>query len=532
MSTISWSIAPRRRARGSAFFVLALALAAPAPRGAEAQAILPTGFSDQLIASGLNYPTSMTFLNDGRLLLTEKVDARVRLVVNDALVTAPVGTVDSVRQSSEAGLLGIAADPGFPARPYVYVYYDYLGAPAIRISRYTLTGDLAFAADGAMTMDPASRYDVMADIPDETPLHNAGMLRFGPDGMLYATVGDDQYSCDAVDVNALRGKLLRLDVSGLPAGPGGPPDKTLITPADNPFVSSPDPRARLVWAYGLRNPYSFHIDAPTGDVFLADVGASLYEEIDWATAPGLNFGWPIWEGPERSFRACTGDTVNLTFPIHAYDRTGFLFGSAVLSGGRYRRPASGGSRFPASYDGDYFFSDVGEGFLRRLKFDGSTWAIAPPVAGQPADSDWAHNMAGVTDYLMSADGALWYCKYAQCCFGPNTGEIRRIVASQALSVPGLAQSPVQFAAPYPSPTSGAVTFAYTLPAPARVRLSIHDLAGREVRRLVDDALESEAQHAEIWDGRDARERRVPPGIYLARLRVDGREQVRRFAVTR
>src|SRR5688572_9295183 len=108
----------------------------------------------------------------------------------------------------------------------------------------------------------------------------------------------------------------------------------------------------------------------------------------------MNFGWPTFEGPRRTGLACFGDdTLNFQPPIYAYDRSG-LGGAAVISGGRYRRPSSGPDRFPPNYDGDIFVGDVGLGFLRRLKFDGSNWAIAPQVPGQPTGSDWAQNMEG------------------------------------------------------------------------------------------------------------------------------------------
>ena len=124
---------------------------------AAAQAVLPTGFSDQTIASGISFPTSMAALPDGRVLFTQKNQGRVRLIVNGALVTTPGGTVDSIHVTpGEGGPLGVAIDPGFPARPYVYVQYDYSGGPYIRISRYTVSGDLAFTGSGTFIARPFS----------------------------------------------------------------------------------------------------------------------------------------------------------------------------------------------------------------------------------------------------------------------------------------------------------------------------------------------------------------------------------------
>src|SRR5204862_7040858 len=137
-----------------------------------------------------------------------------------------------------------------------------------RISRYRVTGDLAFTGNGGLTVDPASRYDLVNDIPDRASNHNGGTVRFGTDGMLYVSIGDDG-SCASQDLTSLAGKILRLDVSRLPAGAGGPALRSLVTPSGNPVVSNPDSNAHLVWSDGLRNPFRFHVDRATGGLIVA-----------------------------------------------------------------------------------------------------------------------------------------------------------------------------------------------------------------------------------------------------------------------
>src|SRR6185503_9476370 len=120
-----------------------------------------------------------------------RATARVRLVVQGGLAASdPVLTVPSVDASyGEEGLLGIAIDPGWPARPYLYLQYTVAGEPIHRIARFTVAGDLAFAGNGALTIDPATRYDVLT-VPRAAEFHNGGTLRFGPDGKLYSSIGD------------------------------------------------------------------------------------------------------------------------------------------------------------------------------------------------------------------------------------------------------------------------------------------------------------------------------------------------------
>lgn len=406
---------PGRRPAAVVPFLLALAsFLAPAP--GHGQASPPAGFSDQLVTSGLSSPVGMALLPDGRVLVAEQRNGRIRLVVNGQIASVdPVGTVPSVNTSGgERGLLGIAVDPDWPARPYVYTHSTHTGSPArIRVSRFTVTGDLAGTGARTLSFDAATRYDLLTSLPDNADNHNGGTLRFGPDRMLYVSLGEDAVPCAAQDTSSLRGVILRLDVSRLPAGAGGPPDPSLLTPADNPFASSGGRNARLIWAYGLRNPFRFHIDPSTGDVFVADVGQDTWEEVSVATAGGRNFGWPRREGDASYDTGCAAVGA-LTAPIFAYDHG---MGMSVMSAGVYRRPAGALHGFPPEFEGNYFFSDYYTGYLWRLEKNGATWRA---VSGVPGESYWATGLARVPDYFVGPDGALWYCVQ-------NTGQIRRIV---------------------------------------------------------------------------------------------------------
>jgi glucose/arabinose dehydrogenase len=186
----------------------------------------------------------------------------------------------------EDGLLGIAVDPRWPARPYVYVHYTAASSYNIKVVRYALAGDLAGTGDGRLTLDPASRREILPDLPNDSVEHNGGTLLFGPDGMLFVALGDDRVSCAAQDIHQLRGKILRLRVAGVADGGGPGPAYATLDPLDNPFSGDEDPRARLVWQYGLRNPWSFDIDRQSKQVAIADVGNARFEEVDVTLAAG------------------------------------------------------------------------------------------------------------------------------------------------------------------------------------------------------------------------------------------------------
>src|SRR5262245_39507056 len=263
--------AARRSAPLARFALSLLALGAP---GASlgAAGTVPPDFTDSLVLGGLRFPVAMTSLPDGRVLFTEQFTADIRLIVNGALSPVdPVCTVPDVRNNpgTEQGLLGIAVDPGWPARPYIYVHYDAASSANIHLARFTVAGDLSFTGNGALTIDTATRRDLLITIPDNADNHNGGTLRFGPDGRLYDSIGEDAQRCAAQDSTALQGKILRLDISNVPAGAGGPPAQSVITPSDNPFVDRPNANEQLVWALGLRNPFRFNVDTD-GTLFVAD----------------------------------------------------------------------------------------------------------------------------------------------------------------------------------------------------------------------------------------------------------------------
>jgi glucose/arabinose dehydrogenase len=488
---------------------------------------LPTGFTDDQIAAGLSEPVGLALIPDPagvipRVLFVEQRTARIGLVVGYAQST--VGTVPGVEAGgAERGLLGIAVDPAWPARPYIYIHAtDHRSGNHVVISRFTLTGDLSGTVSGQLTLDLVSRHDLLDNLPDDADNHNGGTVRFGPDQRLYVSLGDDAEGCPAQDVAVPVGKILRLDTSRLPAGPGGPGPYALLIPPGNPFPAHADSEARLVWTLGLRNPFRFHVDPANGALFVADVGQDVWEELDRFSAGGQNGGWPWREGPDP-LATCSGSPPASVAPIAFFDHSE---GFAIMSGVVYRRPATGARRFPSSYEGNAFYSDYYAGFVRRLTGSGSSWSPAPPVPGQPNATDWATGFDQVSDVLPMRDGSLWYCR--------QSGEIRRISFLGPTDVePPVAHAPgITFAPARPTPSPGAVTLSWSQSAPGTVRLVVFDAAGR-VRRVLEDGSTLEAgPHSRDWDGLDHSGARAPAGLYFAQVTVDGQSQRTRIMLLR
>lgn len=221
-------------------------------------------------------------------------------------------------EGNEQGLLGLAFSPTVADDGRVFVdYTDRRGDTVIAEFRIS-AGRIARASE---------RVILRVDQPAAN--HNGGDLHFGPDGMLYVSLGDGGGggSENGRRRDTLLGKILRLDVLGRPdAGPG------YAIPPDNPFVGEPGTRPEI-WATGLRNPWRFSIESGTGALWIGDVGAGDREEIDHAPVGGLDFGWDRMEGTLcHDPAAC--DDVDLVAPIAEYghDEGCVVTGGLVYAG--------------------------------------------------------------------------------------------------------------------------------------------------------------------------------------------------------
>ncbi|MFC8064677.1 PQQ-dependent sugar dehydrogenase [Streptomyces sp. NPDC057293] len=293
-------------------------------------------------------------------------------VLNDTGLGEPVLDIsDETTTDGERGLLGVTFDDDFA---HFYISYTDLQG--------TSTIDEFAVQDGTIQED--TRRTVLTQEQPESN-HNGGDITFGPDGYLYIAFGDGGGGGDpdgnGQKLDTLLGKLLRIDPQG------GTP---YAVPEDNPFVGDPGARSEI-WSYGLRNPWRFSFDAGSGDLLIADVGQSEWEEIDWAPADskgGENYGWAQMEGT-HPFRGGT-EPANHVPPIHEYDRNGL--GCSVTGGYVYRGQAI------VDLEGQYVYSDYCDGTLRSLEIDNGKVT---------AEHDLGVNGGEVVSFAQDTDGELY-----------------------------------------------------------------------------------------------------------------------------
>jgi len=377
--------------------------------------LLP-GFQDTVALTGVTHPTMVRFSPDGRVFVAEKGG---RIKVFDSLSdTTPSVFADlstEVYDFWDRGLLGMALDPDFPAKPFVYVAYTHDAAIGGTAPRWNdvCPDPPGATGDGCIASGRLSRLEAVGNTagPEQVlieqwcqqfPSHSVGDIEFGTDGALYMTAGDGA-SFNYVDYGQTGNPKNPCNDAWVPVGGTQTPPtaeggalraqdvRTGLDPTtldgslirvnpdtgealpDNPLYGRADLDARRILAHGFRNPFRLTMRPGTSEPWVGDVGWSNWEEIDRVIRPpggAENFGWPCYEG---SGRQNSYDATNLNLceglysagttrpPVFSYFHNNKVFseescptGSSSISGLAFTPP---GSTLPAEFDGALFFSD-------------------------------------------------------------------------------------------------------------------------------------------------------------------------------
>jgi glucose/arabinose dehydrogenase len=385
--------------------------------------VLPPGFVQVPIATGLNYPTSFAFVPDGRIFIAEK-DGVVRVLQDGAVLPDPLLDLSSqVNAYWDKGMMAVAVDPNFQANGFIYLYYTREDGGGFdlpktnRLARYTVQGNVALTSTekvllGSLNTTPATPscndYPEGSDcMPADAQSHIGGSIRFASDGTLFLSTGDAA-DFNTFNDNGLRpqrlssmaGKLLRIDRAtgqGLPA---------------NPFWNgNPDSVQSKVWAYGLRNPFRFNFRPGTTIPYIGDVGMFYWEELNVGSA-GDNFGWPCYEGhgqqggyaakqkcqdlyQQVQVGAASVQTPSLA--IHHRD-------SRCIVGGTFYT----GTTYPEQYQGAYFYGDCVTRYIDYVYVDQNNNITNGPFRFGYLRYNFDDNlMGGPTAIEMGPDGNLY-----------------------------------------------------------------------------------------------------------------------------
>ncbi|MBN1450744.1 MAG: PQQ-dependent sugar dehydrogenase [Anaerolineales bacterium] len=338
----------------------------------------PATYLWQTVVSGLERPVDLQHAGDERLFIIEKA-GRIRVLQGGNLVDFPfLNITDRVGSSgNEQGLLGLAFHPRYVENGFFFVNYTDKDGDTV-IARFRATADPNIA-------DPSSEV-VLLRVDQPFGNHNGGVLAFfGPDGYLYAGLGDGGSAGDpfgnAQKLDSLLGKVLRLDVDSA---------EPYVIPADNPFGNE-------IWAYGLRNPWRMSFDSLTGDLYIGDVGQGQWEEIDFISAGspgGVNFGWKYFEGT-HPYDGSPPQGAQLVPPVVEYNHSE---GCSVTGGYVYR-----GSML--EWNGIYLYGDYCSGTVWGLIRSNGGWQAQVLFGGVGRITSFGQDMSGEV-YLVLDSGSI------------------------------------------------------------------------------------------------------------------------------
>ena len=401
---------------------------------------------------------------------------------------------DSASQGGgEMGLLGLAFHPNYSNNRYFYVDYTTEASPLrSKISRFQTS---------ASNPDSAVRNSELVLLTVVQPFtnHNGGHLAFGPDGYLYIAFGDGGSGGDpqnnAQNRSVLLGKILRIDVN--------PFSKNAVysIPPTNPFYGNSQGWRQEIFAYGLRNPWKFSFDIPSGRIWAADVGQASWEEVDIIQS-GKNYGWRIKEGFVCYNPPAGCDSAGLTSPIWTYYHSE---GQSVTGGYVYRGPTV------PSLTGKYVYADFASGRIWALTYNGINPAVNSLVYDSPIF---------ISSFGVDQNNELYICEY-----GPS-GKIYKINGAPIGN--GNNGVPVSFELKqnYPNPFNPVTTIKFSLDKNTLVTLKIFDQLGRELQTLVSE-FKNAGSYEVSWDASD-----YPSGIYFYRLSSGIRTAARTMALVK
>ncbi|MCB9082537.1 MAG: PQQ-dependent sugar dehydrogenase [Lewinellaceae bacterium] len=444
------------------------------------------------ISSGFNQPVDIAHAGDGCLFIVEKGGTIRILRADGSLSPQAFLDIDSRvnSQASERGLLGLAFHPDYENNGYFFVNYTANDGDT-RVSRFSRNPGNPNIAD------PNSEK-ILLTIEQPFSNHNGGDLAFGPDGYLYIGLGDGGSGGDPGDrsqaTQNLLGKMLRIDVDV--ADDNIPYD----IPANNPFIDS-STVADEIWAIGLRNPWRFSFDRETGDMWIADVGQNVVEEINFQPGDspgGENYGWRCYEGNQVfNLNGTCPDQSSLTFPVWQY---------AHMNDGRCRSVTGGyvyrGTRHP-DLVGHYIYADFCTGLISSLTPDGAGgWANTNLL-------DWTNNQ--IVAFGEDAAGELYMAAIGQ----GTIYQVQTTVVSSSNDFPELGKVTLS-----PNPFTDQLHLYLETALHGELAVSLINLNGQEVFRQEEPFA---AVFSKTFDVAQ-----VPAGVYF--LRLISRDKVASFKV--
>lgn len=357
----------------------------------------------QLVTTGLSAPVDIVNAGDSRLFIVEQA-GRIKIWNGISILGTSFLDITSVTNySGEMGLLSVAFHPDYANNRYFFVYYNSLNGN-INLARYRTKETNPNEADNTSGV-------ILMSIPKPFSNHNGGKLNFGADGFLYFATGDGGSGGDpnnfAQTGSSYLGKMLRIDVNNF----ANPPYYT--APPNNPYLADPIIKKEII-GFGLRNPWRWSFDKQTGDMWIADVGQGVIEEVNFVPPSELNnnnYGWRCYEGTQPYNTAGCNAANTYRAPIFEYGHNNTNGGYSITGGYVYR-----GTEYPF-LQGYYIVTD----YVSR-----NNWLIRPNAAsGWVSYQNPTQAPTNISGFGEATDGTLY-------ALGLSNGAMYKITAVNPL----------------------------------------------------------------------------------------------------
>ena len=433
----------------------------------------------------LAYPIAFQFLPNGNVIMTHKPGEVKIYTLNNTVVSTFWMFNDSCLNNFERGTLGICLDPNYSSNHYVYVYYIHAVPPTtstpqfIRIVRLTESGNVG------------TNPFIVLDYSIGTPAgnHMGGNMRFGPDGKLYVSIGENAVTSNAQLLTNPKGKIIRLNSNG-------------TIPTDNPFYDDGNPNTGnddRIWCYGLRNSFDLAFSPINDSLYASENGASSYDEVNFIRK-GKNYGWPNCQGYCNPYNPAYVQPMSVwASPLPA------LTGIMVYSG----------SVMPELNNKLLVASNNTNGNAQLYKCDLGNAPFYDTIVSRSVLA----NLNNLTGMAQGSDGFVYVLKGGYTTSGvlyrirPNTSGV------------GNQNTPVNFNLEqnYPNPFNPVTSIKYSLDKRSYITLRIFDQLGREVETLFSGNREA-GEYELSWDASN-----YPSGVYFYRL-TNGEQSAERKMV--
>jgi len=384
---------------------------------------------------------------------------------------------------NEEGLLGLAFHPDYGENGYFYVDYTASNPRRTVIARYQVSET---NPDSALK----SSEEVILEVDQPAGNHNGGQIAFGPDGYLYIAFGDGGGAGDTFENGqnrfTLLGTISRIDVDTTSDG------RNYGIPPDNPLAGDTLEYREEIFAWGLRNPWRFSFDPETGELWTGDVGQDEWEEVDIIES-GHNYGWPVMEG-FHCFGSTVCDTVGLALPVWEYSHD---VGRSITGGYVYR-----GSALP-DLQGKYIYADY---------VSGRIWSLDDDDPDNVGNTELIHSDMLISSFGTDADQRLYICSFSGGIYRLDSPETA--VDHEKDHLP----SQIELRQNFPNPFNAETRVRYRLPEQTAVELTVYDLQGNAVSRLVN-ATQRKGWHSARWSGVTGSGTPANSGVYILRLKT-------------